>query len=164
MTSLTGVLDANAIIGLAQGGVFDQLASLYASLYIPPAVIREVTGQGHGLAGDEELRRALGSWVTEAAPDPVRIQQFMALRSAADREVLAIAQERGVDHILTSNGQLASHAHRYGLACLSITLVVVLLKDHGLVSEVKPILDRMRLRGFGIDVRAYENALRAAGE
>ena len=136
MTTLTGALDANAIIGLAQGGVFDQLASLYASLYVPQAVIREVTGQGQGLAGDAELRGALGSWVTEAIPDPVRIQTFMVLRSAADREVLAVAQERGVDHILSSDGQLAGHARRHGLACLPTTLVVVLLKDHGLVSEV----------------------------
>jgi hypothetical protein len=62
VTSLTGVLDANAVIGLAQGEVFDRLAALYAALYIPPAVVQEVITQGAGLAGAEELRRALGIW------------------------------------------------------------------------------------------------------
>jgi hypothetical protein len=57
---LTGVLDANVVIGLSQGGVFDLLASLYAALYVPPAVIREVIDQGPGLAGEAEPRHALG--------------------------------------------------------------------------------------------------------
>lgn len=127
-------------------------------------MVREVIDQGLGLAGEAELRRALGSWITEAVPHPQTIQQFAALRSAADREVLAVAQERGVHHILTSDDQLARHASRHGLVCLRIALVVVLLKDQGLISEVKPVLDRMRQRGFGIDDPAYENALRAAGE
>jgi uncharacterized protein len=164
VTKLTGVLDANAVIGLAQGDVFDRLASLYAFMYIPPAVAQEVIAQGPGLAGESELRRGLGIWVTEAVPDPQRLQQFTALRSTADREVLALAQEKGVDHILTSDEQLIRHAGRYGLACLRVVLVIVLLKDHGLLSEVRPILDRMRKRGFGIDDSGYEGALRAAGE
>jgi predicted nucleic acid-binding protein len=82
----------------------------------------------------------------------------------ADREVLAVAQERGVDHILTSDEQLARHAGRAGLRCLPVSLVVVLLKEQGLVSTVRPVLDRMRQRGFGIADRAYEQALRAANE
>jgi predicted nucleic acid-binding protein len=164
VTGLTGVLDANPIIGLSLGAVFEQLAALYTALYVPPAVVREVIDQGAGLPGAAELQRALGSWVTEVAPDPQRVQQFMGLRSPADREVLAVAQERGVDHIITSDDPLIRHANRYGLVCLPSTLAVVLLKDQGLVSEVRPILDRMRQSGFGIDDPAYESALRAAGE
>ena len=35
MTMLRGVLDANMVIGLVKGGVFNLLPSLYAPLYIP---------------------------------------------------------------------------------------------------------------------------------
>jgi predicted nucleic acid-binding protein len=143
---------------------FELLASLYAVLYVPPAVVREVISQGYGLPGAVQLQGALGNWVIEIAPDPQRIQQFAVLRSEADREVLAVAQERGVDHILASDRQLANHARSYGLTCLSTVLVVVLLKDHGLISAVRPILDQMRSRGFGIPDVAYESALRAANE
>lgn len=164
MITLTGVLDANAVIGLSHGRVFDQLCSLYSPLYIPPAVVQEVITQGSGLAGAEELRRALGIWVIETAPSLQSIQPFATLRSEADREVLAVAHERGADHILTSDAQLARLASRHRLTCLPATLVVVLLKEHRLVNEVGPVLDRMRSRGFGIDGPAYERALRAAGE
>lgn len=164
MTPLAGVLDANPIIGLSLGGVFDRLASLYAALYIPPAVVQEVTMQGQGLPGAAQLQRALGSWVTEVAPDPQQVQQFAALRSEGDREVLALASERGVDHILTSDRQLASHARGHGIACVSTALVVVLLKDHGLIHEARPVLDQMRQGGFGIHDTAYQDALRAAAE
>jgi hypothetical protein len=56
----SGVLDANMVIGLAKGGVFNLLASLYAPLFVPPAVIQEITVQGQGRAGVTELQQALG--------------------------------------------------------------------------------------------------------
>ena len=93
---------------------------------------------------------------------PERALDAVGRDRKADVCPLALAQ--GVDHILTSDDQLIRRAGGFGLACLPTSLVVVLLKDRGRVSRVKPILDRMRQRGFGIDDRRYEEALIAAGE
>src|SRR3712207_1409411 len=97
---LTGVLDSSATIGLSKGGVLDRLSVLYSPLYIPSAVRQEVIGQGGGRAGAAELANALGSWITEVTPNPTTLQQFAALRSQADREVLATALDQQVDHVL----------------------------------------------------------------
>src|SRR5213593_2878160 len=90
MSALTAILDAMVVIGLAKGGVFDQLSSVYSPLYVPRAVREEVIQHGQGRTGASELTQALGSWITEVVPDPVAMQASADLRSPADREVLAV--------------------------------------------------------------------------
>jgi uncharacterized protein len=153
------------VIGLAKGGLFNTLASLYAPLFIPPAVVQEIVAQGQGRAGVAELKQALGRWITEAMAPPGLVQQLPAvIRSTADRQVLALAQAQAVDHVLTSDARLVRQARSLGLICLQVPELVILAKRRGLVSAVQPVLDRMRQEGFGIDDATYEAALRAAGE
>jgi predicted nucleic acid-binding protein len=161
---LTGVLDASGTIGLAKGGVFDWIVCLYAPLYVPAAVCLEVIGQGGGRAGSVELTQALGGWVTEVAPTPTALQQFATLHSRADREVLALALDYRADHILSDDDLLCRKAQHHGLACPGTPLVVVLLKRKGEIPAVKPVLDQMRQKGFGIADLLYQQALQAAGE
>jgi predicted nucleic acid-binding protein len=111
-----------------------------------------------------ELMQALGVWITEVVPAPQIVQQFPSPTSTADREVLAVTTEKAVDHILTDDGPLAREALRYGLVCLRLPQVVVLMKQQGLVPEVRPVLDRIRQHGYGIAAPFYSGALAAAGE
>jgi predicted nucleic acid-binding protein len=163
MTTLKGVLDAMMVIGLAKGGIFDRLVSVYAPLYVPTTVKQEVI-TGRGLAGESELTQALGVWITEVTPAPHLVLPFSQILSLADREVLAVALAEGVDHVLTDDADVQREAGRYGLTWLRTTEVVVLLKRCGHVSDVKSVLDRMRQQGFGIDDTLYKQTLRAAGE
>jgi predicted nucleic acid-binding protein len=164
--TLTAVLDATVIIGLAKGEIFDHLSRLYRPVYVPRAVREEVVQHGQGRVGAGELSRALGVWITEVLPDHTSLQQFSALRSVADREVLAIAHDpaRAVDHLLSDDDQLLRRATQPGLICLRTPDLAVFMKRQGLVSEVRFMLDRMRQQGFGIEDALYEKALRAAGE
>lgn len=158
---LSGVLDANVAIGLARGGLFDRLADAYDPLYVPPAVVREVTATPR--PGALELSRALGSWLTEVAPASP-LPPVSPTLSLADQEALALARERGVQHLLTGDAELRREALRYGLHCLGATDLVVLFKAVGLIPLVRPALDRMRTGGFGIEAARYDSALLAAGE
>jgi predicted nucleic acid-binding protein len=165
VNTLTGVLDAEMVIGLVKGGVFACLSSLYAPLYIPAAVRQEVI-TGRGLAGEAELTQALGHWIREvpspASPPPT----VSTALSVADHEVLAIAQDPAwaVDHVLSGDRVLFRVASDLGLTCLRATDVVVLFKARGLVTAVKEVLDRMQQGGYGIAPLRYQAALQAAGE
>jgi predicted nucleic acid-binding protein len=161
---LSGVLDAEIVIGLAKGGVFDLLAAVYAPLYVPIAVRREVI-TGRGLAGEAELTRALGHWIREVAPPPP-IPVLSPALSAADHEVLAVARDpaRAIDHVLSGDRVLHRVATDLGLTCLRATEAVVLFKQCGLATDVKAVLDRMQQAGYGIDAARYQAALQAAGE
>jgi uncharacterized protein len=166
MTTLTGVLDAAVVIGLAKGDVFPLLSSLYTSLSIPTAVCQEIITHGQGRAGAGELSQALGVWITEVTLDPNQIQPFSSTLSPADREILAVALTLSppVDHVLADDHALLREASRHGLTCLRTPDVVLLMKRQGLVSAVQPVLDRMRQRGYGIALNLYRKTLQAAGE
>ncbi len=160
----TAVADANSVIGLAKGGVFDRLSQIFSPFYVPPRVTEEVIVKGQGRPGAGELATALGAWVTEMAPDVSMVQQFSPALSVADREVLAVAQAKAVDFILTDDRELRREASRHQLDCLLVAEVLALLKDRGLVTNIKPVLDRMLQENHGIDPAIYEQVLRSAGE
>jgi len=166
MTQLVALLDANAVIGLAKGDVFNLLPSLYGTIYIPTSVKEEIIVHGQGRAGASELTQALGAWITEVAPDLGQTAPFPSSLSQADRDVLivALSPARRIDHILADDRHLVREANRLGLTCLRTPDIVILLKAQGLVSRVQTVLDRMRQRGYGVANDIYEKALRAAGE
>ena len=155
-------MDATAAIGLSKGGVFELLPVLFSAVCLPSPVRSEVVGRG--LAGEAEVLAALGDWLWEATPGAASLQPFAALASPADRAVLALAQERGLNYILTDDRKLQSAAERAGLSWLSTPDVVLALKRIGAVPAVKAVLDRMIANGFGIDAADYAAALAAAGE
>lgn len=157
-------LDANVAIGLAKGEVFDSLLSLYTDLFIPPSVRREVIDLARGRAGAAELQRALGQNLYEIIPDPATIHRFAHLASVADSEVLAVAVDQGVDHLLTADRVIRRQAAAIGILCLTAAQVLVLMKDQGLIAAVTPVLELMQQRGFGIAEGDYRSALTAAGE
>jgi predicted nucleic acid-binding protein len=165
VTLLSGVLDANASIGLAKGNVFHLLAQLYAPLYVPQSVVAEVTGGAPTEPGAAELTQALGRWILPVTPSPQALPPPSPGLSLADREVIAVAIEKQpIDHILTDDGILRREAGRHGLHCLRVPQLVVLMKSEGLVPAVQPVLDQMRQAGHGIRESFYQQALRAAGE
>jgi predicted nucleic acid-binding protein len=156
--------DANAVIGLAKGGVFDHLSRLFARFLVPPRVTEEVVVKGHGKPGAAELAGALGAWVTEVAPDPSVLPASAAGLSTADRDVLAVAVAERADYVLTDDRDLRREASRLSMDCLGTAEVVVLMKDRGLVTSVRTVLDQMQTAHHGITPNVYERALRTAGE
>jgi predicted nucleic acid-binding protein len=165
MNTLVGVIDASMVIGLAKGNVLDLLQYLYQPLYVTTDVREEVITESD-LPGAAELTQALGRWITEITPDPSGVQMVSASLSPADRGVLAVAIDpaRAIDHVLTGDAQLYREAERQGRVSLSVTDVVVFLKQEGLITDVKSVLDRMRQHGFGVDDDTYEQTLRIEGE
>jgi predicted nucleic acid-binding protein len=160
----SGILDANGAIGLAKGGVFHHLPALYAPLYVPTAVREEVVDQGAGRPGAAELAAALGSWITEVTPDAASLAAVAVLPDLADRQVLAVAKARSVDHALTEDDTLRRELRALGVTCLRGPEVVMLMKTQGCIAAVKPVLDRMRSLGHGIPELHYRAAVLAAAE
>ncbi len=161
---LAGVLDANVIIGFAKGGVFELLQELYQPLFVPSSVVAEVICAGQGLPGAAELEAGLLTWIDEAKPQSSSRQRFLTLPDASDVDVLTIATEKRVDHVLSSDAGVYRLASLHGLTCLQATDILILLKQVGIIPAVSPILDRMRVAGFGIDQPLYIQAILAAGE
>lgn len=158
------VVDATTIIALAKGNCFHYLQRLFIDVYIPIEIKREVIDEGKGRPGEKELRGALGIWVRERKPREEIMHQFSLTLSEGDRQVLALAKEIGADYLLTDDGVLQKEADRHGIACLKTPELLVLFKAEGLISAVRPVLDLIISKGFGVDHLLYQQTLRQIGE
>lgn len=160
---MIGAVDANLIINLAKGQIFHHLRRHFARLYVPPAVEREVVHQGEGHFGADELQEAVNSWIERATPGRKALDLF-ASGPPGDRELLAVAWEKGVDVILTDDLRIIARAATIGIPPLGVRDLLLLFKRQGDIPSVKPVLDLMRSRQWGIPARSYREILRVAGE
>lgn len=160
---MIAVLDTNAVIGLAKGECLEQLRSLFWEVVVPPAVRREVVEEGAGRAGARELQAGLGDWIREQAlVGPAAAQGTPGL-SVADQEILGLALQQPAV-LVTDDVALLREARRLGVATLGAVETVLLMKRHGLLTAIKPVLDRMQARAYHIAPPLLQEALRLSGE
>lgn len=132
------VLDTNTIIGLAKGECLERLRDVFPEVVVPPAVLRE-------------------------APASLAVGTPSAALSDGDVEILSLAMEQaGV--LITDDAVLRREATRLGITTLGTVDTVLLLKQEGVIEAIAPVLNLMRLRGYGLVPALYQEALRLAGE
>jgi predicted nucleic acid-binding protein len=158
------VLDSSPIIGLVKGNCWLHLRSLCDAVLIPPQVEREVVGEHVGRPGSQELAQAVGDWVEVIAPSPAALEQAPENLEEGERAVLAVAFQQGIRFVVIDERSARAAATRLGLRSLTSVDVVFLLKQKGLWPAIKPTLDLMKTRGYGIRRSLYRAALRDAGE
>jgi predicted nucleic acid-binding protein len=156
----TGILDANAIIGLAKSNCFGLLPQLFALVLVPPLVVSEVTDPPSRAA----LQAALAVWLVEKPPSAVALGQLPTSGPPADRQVLALAWDNKPSFILTGDRWFLHRAAALHVAAISPPRVIQLIAEAGLIDAARPHLDRMREAGFGITDEEYEAILRTLGE
>ena len=78
--------------------------------------------------------------------------------------MLAVALQQEVRFIVIDERKGRAAATRLGLQSITTVDVVFLLKQKGILPAVKPTLDLMKTRGYGIRASLYRAALRNAGE
>jgi predicted nucleic acid-binding protein len=158
---MTGVLDANGIIGLAKsGGCFAFVGNLFDQVLVPPAVVAEVQDE----VSVPELQSALASWLVEATPTLESTLQVEDVHPEADRQVLALALDSSPSTIITGDRGVARRAAQLGISTIDAPRIDGVLTEVRLVNEARPFLDAMRAQGFGIPDHQYDDILRSLGE
>ena len=162
---MIAVLDSTVAIGLAKGRVFVRLRELPWNVHTSPGVRDEVIRQGRGRPGSRALGNAIRQGWIHVDRTPVSpTLRFPTALSATDCEILSIAASKSADFIRTDDRVVRREADRMGMICLSSPEVVSLFRRRGLLRRVKPTLDLMRRRSFGIPDNVYEHVLRDLGE
>jgi predicted nucleic acid-binding protein len=167
--SPVGVLtNTTPLIALAHVGLFPLLRALYGHLGLPPAVYREVVTEGQGRAGAQETAEAVTRGWLEVLPlrQPETAQRLRAqlLLGEGESEVLALAQEHQGMLVLLDEDRAVRHARALRLPVLRTVGVLLQAKTQHLLPDIKPPLDTLRTLGFRLSERAYQQALRYAGE
>lgn len=166
MTQPGVYVDASPLIALALIARLDLLRTLEQPVWVTDAVWEEVAGEP-GWPGAEAIIQA------EAQGIITRIEagDRKAYPQLGDGEntVLTAAAEVGAYVIvddLKARAVIARDPHLRTAIYFSFTTTSLLVyaKRQGAVSMVKPLLDALIRQGYGIDPRAYQAALRLAGE
>ena len=160
---MLAILDSNVVIGLAKGECFESLRVLFEQVWVSPGVRREIVEEGGGRPGCRELQAGLGVWIQERTPSGQPGSVETPAMTREDREVLGLAAElSGI--LVTDDFVLRREGERLGLIVLGAVEIAVLLKQRGILSVVKPVLDLMQARAYHIEPTIYAQALRLVGE
>lgn len=155
------VSDASPIISFARAESLHILQSVMTELIVPPAVYEELTGRGEDRPGAAAI--AAANWVKRhAAPDPAEAEKFLPLHKG-EREAIALAIELGRP-LLVDERKAINAARRAGVEVYTSLRVLATAKSRGLLTEARPLLDRLCTYTFRLSQQLYDDFLRQVGE
>ena len=156
------VADASPLIGLAAARAFHVLRELYGTVTITRLVKDEVTGHADR-PGARELTAAMREGWIRVAPAPPETWAFPALDSGA-ASTIALAREHADSLVLMDDALGREQAAALGVDTLGLTGVLLAAKRAGIVKLVRPLLERLRRRGFVLPDAELQAALTSAAE
>ena len=154
------VSNSTPIISLATIGQITLFPQLFGTIYIPREVYHEL-----------KSKKAPGHQEVDASYFQVKDIQGTSyigfLLHELDRgeaEAIVLAKELQADILIIDerNGYLLAKAQ--GLHVIGTLTVLLMAKNQGLISSVKPLLDDMIQRGRWYSQFVYENFLKKIGE
>jgi predicted nucleic acid-binding protein len=152
------------VTNLALIGRLDLLEQLYGALMIPDAVWQELVVKGAHLPSAQQIERA--SWLSVRTV--TNRELVLSLRQdldAGEAEAIALAMEMNADLLLIDERIGRESAQHLGVPYMGLIGVLVQCKQRGLIPQVRPIIDALRLQaGFWISDALYQRVLHDAGE
>jgi predicted nucleic acid-binding protein len=161
------ISDSSTLIHLAGIGRLELLKGFYSTIFITPAVWKEVVVEGKGRPGATEIEEAhKSSWITVVEPtnnSVVRLLERELHRGEA--EAIALAIERHSVVIFLDEVEARRVAKMYGLQKTGVIGILIRAKLEGKVVSLREELDRLRNEaGFWIGDELYRQALHVVGE
>lgn len=152
MTSPTGdvvVCDASPLIVLARVDHLSLLSKLFRDVYVPPAVWFEATSDADAAGAAEILA---SSWIKVRAPLAVPASKL----GLGEREAIGLAAELHAV-LIVDDGAARAAAVGMGITITGTLGVLRRAKREQLISQVRPVIERMRDNGL----RATDDLVRA---
>ena len=158
------VSNSSVLINLARIGRLDLLQQLYVEVTIAGAVWHEVVVEGAGQVGVDIVKDA--TWIkTIAVTNKELVRALQQELDAGEAEAIALAQEIGAGLLLMDEHLGRQTARHLGLRYIGLIGVLIEAKRKGLLSSIKPQLDKLReVAGFRINEELYLRVLQDEGE
>jgi predicted nucleic acid-binding protein len=157
------VSDSTVLIGLVKIGKLDLLKKIFSNVFIPEEVFKEVVERGKGKPGSKVIKEA--AWI-EANPvkDKIQVAFLLGSLEKGEAEVLVLARELEADLILLDEEKARKSAVIAGFEIIGLLGLFILVKNLGLIHEVRPLVDELPRKKFRISDKIIEKTLKNAGE
>ena len=156
------VCNTSPISGLATIGQLDLVRQLFGEITISEAVRDELTAKHGQHAGSI----AVGlSWVgVRAVANRLLVDALRLELDPGESETIVLAKETSADLALLDERRGRMVARRFGLNVIGSVGVLLRAKETGLITEVSPFIDQLRLSGFWMSAALEKQVRKAAGE
>jgi predicted nucleic acid-binding protein len=155
------VSNAGPLIALAKIERFELLRKLFSKLCIPQAVYDEVVVIGAGRAGANETEQAVGDWIeVQEVKDLVMVKSLLTKLGKGESEAIALALETKADLVLLDDYKARATAEFMGLNMTGTVGMLNKAQKEGLISDLRPLLDELRARGFRLSDKVYAEILK----
>ncbi len=81
-----------------------------------------------------------------------------------EAEVLALAKEKKADLILLDEKRARKTARRAGFKVMGVLGILVISKNKGFISSVKPFIEELNKQGFRLSEKVIKRTLKEARE
>lgn len=158
------VSNTSPLTNLAAIGEMDLLEALFGRLHIADAVRLELAAGGHDWPGRAEV--SVASWVEcHSVQNRSLVMALSQDLDPGESETIALGLELGARLILMDERAGRHRAQRMGLRTIGVVGVLLLAKERGFLSAVRPRLDALRSQaGFWLGDTVYQQALSVANE
>lgn len=157
------VSNSTILIGLSKIGKLDLLQKLFTKIVIPAEVFDEVVGKGENKPGADDVKNA--SWIeTSSISDRIQVQLLMGSLDKGEAEAVVLAKEKGANLILLDEEKARKMAVLAGFKVMGVLGVLLLAKKLGIITAVKPYIQKLQQKKFRIGDKVVVRALREAGE
>ncbi|MBL0264418.1 MAG: DUF3368 domain-containing protein [Leptospiraceae bacterium] len=155
------VSDASPLISLALLDKLDLLENLFDKVYVPEEVYRELTQKDKPYS--DKFTTYLDGKVKKVK-DLTSVNILKNDIDAGEAEAIVLAIEEGIKDILIDDNKGRTKAKMNGLIPIGIVGILLRAKQKGLISEIKPYLDKLMNNKRRISQQLYDHVIFLASE
>ena len=157
------IVNATPLISLATIQQLDLLHKIFYDVYLPSAVYREVILDGKNKAGHLQLANTHWFQVVDTINGALK-RSIMLQLDEGEAEVITVAKDRNISLVCIDEFAGRRYAGLLGLNVIGTLGVLLIAKQRGYISAVKPLLDMLIDNQRYIGHALYSDVLRKAGE
>ena len=158
------VSNTTPLIGLATIQRFDLLQQLFGKIYIPQAVFDEAVTAGREEGGAKE-EVSTADWIeTVTVKDRLAVDVLLDEIDLGEAEAIVLGRELNADWVLMDEKKGRRKVAELGLDKIGTVGILLRAKRAGLLSQIRPDLERLRRQGFSISQHIIDAVLVQAGE
>ncbi len=157
------VVNASPIIYLSSINQLSLLKKLFKEVYMPEAVKGEVMSGGEDDFGAKEIKTE--KWIkTRKIKNKLAKEYLLTEIDGGEAEVIILAEELKAGAIIMDDKLGRRIAKLRGIKVTGTLRILVAAKGKGLITEIKPLIERLKGIGFWISDDVYEAILKEAKE
>jgi len=156
------ISNTGPLIALADIGQLELLHHLFNNILIPPAVRAEVVNEPALAVVQTAIAQG---WIVEQRPsDTSAIRLLNETLDLGESEAIALAQQTAPHWIILDDLAARHVAEAMGFPVIGTLGVLLQAKETGHITEVKPLLDKLRDLSLYLSEALYTSVLKSAGE